>query len=136
MKKIAVIGCAGIVAVLAANWVVVRADEFTKEDEKRWNEEFMSVVKEGRELWVSPDIGTNGVACAQCHPNAANTHPETYPKFQQQIGKVIGFGEMINWCLQHPLEGKPFELDDPKLIAMEAYATYERRGVALAPGKH
>ena len=27
----------------------------------------MSVVKKGRELWVSPELGTNGVACAQCH---------------------------------------------------------------------
>ena len=32
----------------------------------------------GRELWVSPELGTNQVACAQCHPNGANTHPETY----------------------------------------------------------
>jgi len=37
-----------------------------------------------------------GVACAQCHPNAADTHPETYPKFQQQLGKVIALREMIN----------------------------------------
>ena len=45
---------------------------FTQEDLKRWEQEFMSVVKKGRELWVSPELGTNGVACAQCHPNAAN----------------------------------------------------------------
>ena len=96
----------------------------------------MSVVKTGRELWISPDLGTNGVACAQCHPNGANTHPETYPKFQQQLGRVIPLRDMINWCLQHPLEGKPLALDDPKLVAMEAYITYERRGVPLAPGKH
>jgi thiosulfate dehydrogenase len=27
-------------------------------------------------------------------------------------------------------------LDDPKMIALEAYITWERRGVALDPGKH
>lgn len=31
---------------------------------------------------------------------------------------------------------EPLALDDPRLLAMEAYATYERRGVALDPGKH
>ena len=126
---------AGAVGVLAGAYAV-RADEFTKEDAERWQNEYMSVVKKGRELWTSPSLGTNGVACAQCHPNAANTHPETYPKFQQQIGRVIPLRDMINWCIQQPLEGKPLALDDPRMVALEAYVTYERRGVEMAPGKH
>jgi len=113
-----------------------RADEFTADDLARWQGEFMSVVEKGRALWTSPELGTNGVACAQCHPNAANTHPETFPKFQQQLGKVIAIRDMINWCIQQPLEGKPLALDDPKMVALEAYITYERRGVELDPGKH
>ncbi len=114
----------------------VSADEFTQEDLKRWEQEFMSVVEKGRALWGSPELGTNGVACGQCHPNAANTHPETYPKFQKQLGKVITLREMINWCLRNPLEGQPLALDDPRMVAMEAYVTYERRGVKMEPGKH
>ena len=114
----------------------VSADEFTQEDLKRWEQEFMSVVEKGRVLWGSPDLGTNGVACGQCHPNAANTHPETYPKFQKQLGKVITLREMINWCLRNPLEGQPLALDDPRMVAMEAYVAYERRGVKMEPGKH
>ena len=125
-----------LAALLVVSGIVAVADEFTKKDQERWQAEFMSVVNTGRELWTSPDLGTNGVACAQCHPNAANSHPETYPKFQQQLGRVIAFREMINWCLQNPLEGDVLALDDPRMIALEAYATYERRGVALAPGKH
>jgi thiosulfate dehydrogenase len=112
------------------------ADEFTKKDQERWQKEYMSVVETGRGLWVSADLGTNGVACAQCHPNAADTHPETYPKFQQQLGRVIALRDMINWCILNPLEGEPLALDDPRLVAMEAYITYERRGVPLDPGKH
>ncbi len=127
---------AAAVAVVLVGSIVILADEFTEKDKKRWQDEFMSVVKKGRELWVSPELGTNGVACAQCHPNAANTHPETYPKFQQQLGRVIPLRDMINWCLTHPLEGKALKLDDPKMVAIEAYVTYERRGVKLAPGKH
>jgi thiosulfate dehydrogenase len=112
------------------------ADEFTKEDLKRWEKEYMAVVKKGDELFHSSKLGNNTVSCGQCHPNASNTHPETYPKFQQQIGKVVSLMEMVNWCLQHPLEGKPLAADDPKMTALQAYITYERRGVKLAPGKH
>ena len=112
------------------------ADEFTKEDTDRWMGQFEQVAAEGRRLWTSPEIGTNGVACAQCHPNAANTHPETYPKFQKQLGRVIQLWEMINWCLQNPLEGEVLAADDPRMIAMQAYIYKERRGIKLDPGKH
>jgi len=124
------------IVILSASYVLILADEFSKKDLERWQAEYMSVVKKGRELWVSGDLGSNGVACAQCHPNAANTHPETYPKFQQQLGRVIALREMINWCLINPLEGAPLDLDDPDMVAIEAYIHYERRGVPLAPGKH
>jgi len=88
----------------------VVADEFTKEDQARWMAQFDQVAAEGRRLWNSPEIGTNGVACGQCHPNAANTHPETYPKFQQQLGKIASLRDMINWCIQNPGEGEPLAL--------------------------
>ena len=135
-KRLFVVACGITAAALVVAVLGVRADEFTRDDVDRYENEFMSVVEKGRKLWGSGDLGTNGVACGQCHPNAANTHPETYPKFQKQLGRVIAFREMINWCLQQPLEGQPLGLDDPDLIAMEAYARWERRGVKLAPGKH
>lgn len=129
-----IINTLGLAAWLAAS--SVSADEFKQADLDRWQGQFMTVVQQGRELWTSAELGNNGVACAQCHPNAANTHPETYPKFQKQIGKVVPLWEMINWCLRNPLEGTPLAADDPKMIALQAYATYERRGVKLEPGKH
>lgn len=135
-KRVGVPVFLAVALAVIVGGVVVLADEFTKEDLERWEAEYMSVVETGRELWVSADLGTNGVACAQCHPNAANTHPETYPKFQQQLGRVIALRDMINWCLMNPLEGNPLELDDPRMVAMETYVTHERRGVDLAPGKH
>ena len=112
------------------------ADEFTKEDLKRWEQEFITVVNEGDALFHSGKLGGNGVSCDQCHPNATNTHPETYPKFQKQIGRVISLFEMVNWCIRNPLEGKDLAADDPKMTALLAYMTYERRGVKLEPGKH
>ena len=135
-KKSIVVAFAVVSLALGVVGYGLWADEFSDQDVARWQLEYMSVVEKGRALWGSPDLGTNGVACGQCHPNAANTHPETYPKFQQQLGRVIALREMINWCLQQPLQGKPLALDDPKMIALEAYVMYERRGVKLAPGKH
>jgi cytochrome c len=113
-----------------------QADEFTKEDQARWTKEFMTVVNEGSRLFHSSTLGKNKVSCDQCHPNAANTHPETYPKFQKQIGRVITLFEMVNWCLRNPLEGEPLAADDPRMVALLSYIYYERRGVPLAPGKH
>jgi cytochrome c len=135
-KKLFLVACAAVAVFAMVSGLGVRADEFTRDDIEHYQDEYMSVVKKGRELWTSPTLGTNGVACAQCHPNGANTHPETYPKFQKQLGRVIALREMINWCIQQPLEGQPLALDDPQMIAMEAYVAWERRGVALAPGKH
>jgi thiosulfate dehydrogenase len=112
------------------------ADEFTFEDLKRWEQEYLTVVKEGEKLFHSSQLGKNQVSCDQCHPNASNTHPETYPKFQKQLGKVSKLFEMINWCIQNPLEGDPLAAEDPRMIALEAYIAHERRGVPLAPGKH
>jgi len=136
-KEIIASSLAAVVGLsLSLGSATARADEFTQQDVERWTGQFMEVVAQGRALWTDGKLGTNGVACAQCHPNAANTHPETYPKFQKQIGKVITLPEMINWCLRNPLEGRPLALDDPKMTAMVAYVTYERRGVKLEPGKH
>ena len=136
MKRRVAVALAAAAVLAVVGGIAIQADEFTKKDQERWEKQYTSVVQKGRDLWTSPKLGTNGVACAQCHPNAANTHPETYPKFQKQLGRVIALREMINWCIQQPLEGKPLEMDDPRLVALEAYVTWERKGVPMAPGKH
>lgn len=115
---------------------VSNADEFTKADLQRWQKQFQVVVQNGRKLFTSGSLGSNSVSCAQCHPNGANTHPETYPKFQKQLGKVADLWEMVNWCIQNPLEGKKLAADDPDMIALLAYINHERRGVKMQPGKH
>ena len=117
---------------------VATADEFTDSNTEEWYAEYMTSVENGRAAFTDPTLGgsQNGVVCAQCHPNASNTHPESYPKFQKQLGKVSVLGEMINWCLMNPLEAQPMALDDPIMIDLQAYITFERRGVEMDPGKH
>ena len=94
-------------------------------------------VAGSRVFHSAKDLGsTIAVSCDMCHPNAANTHPETYPKFQTQIGQVALLRDMINWCLQHPVRAQPMAADDPRMRAMEAYILSQRSGVALEYGKH
>lgn len=119
--------------VLAAT--PVYSDDFTSADVERWQSEYMSAVDKGEALFHGGLKAKNTVSCDQCHPNASNVHPETYPKFQVQLGKVAVLGEMINWCIMNPLESNPLALDDPDMVALQAYIHHERRGVPLAPGK-
>lgn len=125
-----------LVITLAVMTASSSADEFSEADLKEWRAEYMKVVNTGRENFTDAAIGENSVACAQCHPNAANTHPETYPKFQKQLGRVATIGEMINWCISNPLEGKQMALDSKKMVSLIAYITHERRNVPLEAGKH
>ena len=121
----------GLLAISPAH-----SDNFTEKDLQRWEAEYMSVVDKGEKLFHGGIKSNNTVSCDQCHPNATNTHPETYPKFQQQLGKVAVLAEMINWCIMNPLESETLALDDSSMVALQAYIHHERRGGELAPGKH
>ena len=59
-----------------------------------------------------------------------------YPKFQTQIKAIALLRDMINWCIENPLEGEKLTENDPKMKALEAYILDQRKGVALAAGKH
>jgi thiosulfate dehydrogenase len=110
--------------------------EPTPREQAIWKAELDKLVAEGDRLFHSDEIGSNGVACAMCHPHASNTHPETYPKFQTQLKKVAMLRDMVNWCILNPLEGKELAADDARMLALEAYILAQRRGKALDAGKH
>jgi len=95
----------------------------------------LAAVKKGDDLWHDSSLGTNGLACANCHPDGSATNVHTWPKYQMNLGKVGTLREMINWCINVPMQGKTLTLNSAEMIAMEAYATYTHRGVAIAPGK-
>jgi thiosulfate dehydrogenase len=110
--------------------------QHTPREQAIWKAELDKLVAEGDRLFHGDEIGTNGIACAMCHPDASNTHPETYPKFQTQLKKVALLRDMVNWCIENPLEGPKLSGDDPRMGALEAYILSKRTGVALEAGKH
>jgi len=111
--------------------------EITAQDVALWKAETERVALAGSEVFHSGDqLGsTIGVSCDMCHPHAANTHPETYPKFQPQLGRVALLRDMINWCIEHPVRGHALDADDPRMRALEAYILAQRKGKVLDYGK-
>jgi thiosulfate dehydrogenase len=125
-------------AAPAAAAVADQPTKFSQRDQMLWKREEKKWVDEGYKAFHSwKELGgTIGVSCDMCHPDASNTHPETYPKFQAQIKKVALLRDMINWCIENPMKGKPLPENDPRLRAVEAYILSTRKGVALEAGKH
>ena len=112
--------------------------QYTEKDILMWARETEKMVVEGSRIFHDADAlgSTVAVSCDMCHPDAANTHPETYPKFQAQMGRVALLRDMINWCIQHPVRGERFEPDDARMRALEAYIYAQRKGTPLNYGKH
>jgi hypothetical protein len=111
---------------------------FNQRDMKVWQANTDRFIQEGKEVFHDANkLGsTIGVSCDMCHPDAANTHPETYPKYQVQLQRVALLRDMIEWCIENPVKGKTMDPNDPRLRAMEAYILSQRKGVPLDYGKH
>ncbi len=111
---------------------------FHERDFKVWQAETRKFVEYGKRVFHSDKLlgSTIGVSCDMCHPDAANTHPETYPKYQVQLQRVALLRDMIEWCIENPVKGKTMDPNDPRLRALEAYILAQRKGVALDYGKH
>ena len=111
---------------------------YTQRDILTWARETDKFVAEGSRIFHSGDAlgSTVGVSCDMCHPHAANTHPETYPKFQVQLGRVALLRDMIEWCIENPVRGEHLDPDGPTMRALEAYIMAQRQGVEMNYGKH
>jgi thiosulfate dehydrogenase len=111
---------------------------YTELDLLTWARETEKFVAEGSRIFHSADdLGSSvAVSCDMCHPHAANTHPETYPKYQTQIGRVALLRDMIEWCIENPVRGEHLDPDSAKMRALEAYIMSQRKGVAMDYGKH
>jgi len=135
-RFIASAGVAGIVATAFFQSGDAGAREpFTKAELAQQSADLIKMVKMGDDLWHSGKLGTNGLACGNCHPDAAASNAFTYPKWQSQLGAVSQFRDMINWCIEVPLAGKALDPNSKEMKALETYGYYMHRGFKLAPGE-
>jgi len=118
------------VAALFVGTVQAKDPRTAAQVDDEWNA-LMSAVAKGDAMWHDGKMGSNGLACGNCHPDGSATNPHTWPKFQSNLGKVGTLRDMINWCITVPMQGKPLALDSDGMIAMEAYATYMHQGVKI-----
>jgi thiosulfate dehydrogenase len=113
-----------------------KGEPHSRREMRTWDAELDKAVKEGYRLFHDSSLGTNGISCDMCHPDADDTHPYTYPKFQTQLKQVALLRDMINWCIENPLEGKRLADDDPRMKALEMYILWANKGEVAVPGKH
>ena len=124
-----------LLGLLASNPAAAR-EPFTAAELAAQEKALLAQVDHGRDLWhgTLPSMTSNGLACGNCHPDAAASNPQTFPKFQANLGKVIPLRDMINWCIMVPQMGKALDIDGDDMIAMEAYSFYMHRGIKIEPG--
>lgn len=106
---------------------------------------FMDAVKKGDLLFhgdeatakaMGVNLSATGMACAMCHPMASDTHPQSFPKFQAQVGKFATLREMVNWCIEKPMQGEQIDAESDAMKDLEAYITWSNTGSVLEPGKY
>ena len=124
-----------LLGLLASDPAFAR-DPYTKADLADMDKQLLDVVNHGRDLWHGslPSMSTNGLACGNCHPDAAASNPTTFPKFQADLGRVAPIRDMINWCVTVVQGGNALDVNGPDMVAMEAYAMYMYRGEKIEPG--
>lgn len=127
------------------NLVLAHKEKHTVEQLQAFEEEFIAQVRLGDLLWhgdaasqkeLGINLSNSGAACAMCHPDTADAHPQEFPKFQEQMGEFATFRDMVNWCIEKPQEGERIDPDGPAMKALEAYAYWANRGSKLDPGRH
>ncbi len=127
-------------ALLVGNGAQAANEGRIKQDINEMQGVFMEYVAKGDLLFHGNtvdgvSIGSSGMACAMCHPNAADTHPYQFPKFQVSMSKFATLEEMINWCIEKPNASEPVALDSDTMKALVAYITWSNRGSQLNPGR-
>lgn len=128
-----VVAAAGM---LLASGSLQARQPFTEAELAKQKAELLKMTEQGYNLWHGslPTMQANGLACGNCHPDAAASNPQTFPKFIPSFNRVVTFREMINWCIENPQGGKPLNVNGPEMTAMEAYAFNLHRGVPIEPG--
>ncbi len=123
-------------ALLCALQTTTAREPYTAAELADQEAKLLAIVDKGRELWHGSraDMSNNGLACGNCHPDAAAANPQTFPKYMPMFNKVVPFREMVNWCIQNPQGGKALDVNSDDMTAMEAYAFNLHRGEKIEPG--
>jgi len=141
---VAIVALAVIVGA-GPNGALAHREKHTPAQLKAFEELFMEQVKIGDLLFhgdedtqqkMKVNLSKSGMACAMCHPFAADVHPYEFPKFQEQMNQVATLRDIINWCIEKPNDGVKLDVDSDAMKALEAYMLWSTRGSKVDPGRH
>ena len=134
-----------LVVGLVDERALAHKEKHTTEQLKAFEGVFMEQVRLGDLLFhgdeptqkrLGVQLSTTGMACALCHPSAADTHPHEFPKFQAQLSRFATLRDMINWCIEKPNQGVAIPVDSDAMKALETYIIWSNKGSKLNPGRH
>jgi thiosulfate dehydrogenase len=144
LSGVSIVSAVATIALLVGP-AAANKDPVTPQQLQAYDEVFMEEVKKGDLLFHGDDatakqmgvvLSTTGWACAMCHPFAADTHPQAFPKFQVSMNKFATLRDMINWCIEKPNQGEKIDSDSDAMKALEAYIYWSNSGSVLVPGKY
>jgi thiosulfate dehydrogenase len=138
---------AATAAILLATGTAVMAhkEPHSADQLKAFEDVFMEQVRTGDALFhgdaatekrMNTKLSRTGMACAMCHPIGSDVHPHEFPKFQEQMNSFATLRDMINWCIEKPMEGEKIGTDTDAMKALEAYIYFSNRNSKLDPGRH
>jgi len=90
-------------------------------------------VQQGEGLWTKTEGGARK-ACSSCHGRASDAmrgKAATYPKFDQDAGRLINFEQRINICREEKMQASPWAFGSDELLAMTAYLRMQSRGIQV-----
>ena len=148
-KTLALLTGVGAAALLALSVDSEQAwahkEKHTPEQLAAFDAVFMEQVRTGDLLFhgdaatekrLGVKLSNTGMACAMCHPYTSDTHPQEFPKFQEQMSEFATLRDMINWCIEKPNEGEKIDPGGEAMKALEAYIYWSNRHSKLDPGRH
>jgi cytochrome c len=133
MRKFAVVS---VIAIVALACVVVFAQEEAKTEKQiDPKAELKASIERGKMLFMDPKLGTNEQTCTTCHMQGGTVAGKVgdteirafdslgtkYPMYWPMANKVITLDQVVNFCIVHPLKGKPLPCDDQRMADLVAY---------------
>ncbi len=80
-------------------------------------------VDQGEELWSTAE-GEAGKSCASCHGEDASEMKgvgNTYPKYNEALGKPVNIEQQINICRTENMKAKPYKWESNEMLGMTAF---------------
>jgi sulfur-oxidizing protein SoxA len=110
-----------------------RSDETQQMEMDDFDNPGMVFAEQGMDDWAKVD-GSEGKSCASCHGDPADSMKgvrATYPKWNEETGKLHTLQTQINHCRTERMGAEPLKYAKAKIDRMEAMISSHSRGMPV-----